>query len=133
KRGCNQIFQHLFVVFEQARVDFNATAVMRTVDGHLDQTGTGFTRDFQLSDLFLHLLHFFLHLLSLLHQTTQTAFSTKHRLLSSFTLRITTVSQTHDQMGRILSSSRSASKNRRRVWMLLSAIIASRACASFSS
>ena len=60
---------------------------MRTVDGHLDQTGTGFTRDFHLSDLFLHLLHFFLHLLSLLHQATQTAFSTKHRLLSSFTFK----------------------------------------------
>ena len=55
---------------------------MRAVDGDFDQACAGFTGHFQSSDFFLHLLHFFLHLLGLLHQVTQTAFSTKHRLLS---------------------------------------------------
>ena len=65
-----------------SRVDLNAAAVMRAVDGDFDQACAGFTGHFQSSDFFLHLLHFFLHLLGLLHQVTQTAFSTKHRLLS---------------------------------------------------
>ncbi len=55
---------------------------MRAVNGHFHQTRAGFAGHFQLSDLFLHLLHFVLHLLGLLHQVTQAAFSTKHRLLS---------------------------------------------------
>ncbi|AAN79068.1 Conserved hypothetical protein [Escherichia coli CFT073] len=77
----HQVFQHLFVVFQQARVDLYATAVVCTVDGHFYQTCARFAGDFQLRDLFLHFLHFFLHLLGLLHQVTQTAF-TKHRFLS---------------------------------------------------
>lgn len=75
------VFQHLFVVFQQAWIDLHATAVMRAVDGHFYQTRARFAGHFQLGDFFLHLLHFFLHLLGLFHQVTQTAF-TKHRLLS---------------------------------------------------
>lgn len=82
ERGSHQIFQHLFVVFQQAWVDFHATAVVRAVDGHFYQTRAGLTGHFQLRDLFLHFLHFVLHLLGLFHQVTRAAFSTKHRLLS---------------------------------------------------
>ncbi len=52
---------------------------MRAVDGNLHQTRAGFAGHFQLRNLFLHFLHFFLHLLGLLHQIAQTAFS-KHKL-----------------------------------------------------
>src|SRR5688572_1515435 len=37
ERRSDQIFQHVFIVFQQAWIDFNATHVVRTVDGDFHQ------------------------------------------------------------------------------------------------
>src|SRR5471030_411934 len=75
----DQIFQHVFVVFKQSRINDNTTNVMLAVDGDFYQTSARLAGDFQRSNFSLNLLHFFLHLLGLFHQVTNAAFS-KHKL-----------------------------------------------------
>src|SRR5471032_2914389 len=89
-----QRFKHFQVIFagawQYAWVDAHALDVVTTGHHHTDHIATGFTGDFGVGQFFLHLGHFFLHLLCLLHQAGHATFhhgNSPRRSIRSFMQR----------------------------------------------
>ena len=80
-RRRDQIFEQIFVVTQQIRIQLDTACLMLAVERDLDHASTGFADDFQFGDLILHGLHLGLHLLRLLHQVAQSTFHSCPRLV----------------------------------------------------
>jgi len=73
-----QIFQHFAVIFtdafKQSRINAHTLDVVTASHDHGDHIATRLAGDFCIGQFFLHLGHFFLHLLRLLHQAGHATF-----------------------------------------------------------
>src|SRR5882672_6510132 len=71
ERGSHEVFEHVLVVGQQARVDDDAFHVVLAGHRHLHEPGAGLPFDLDAAELFLSLLEVVLHRLRLLHQACE--------------------------------------------------------------
>src|SRR5450432_4209343 len=72
-RGHHQVLEHVLVLADEARIDAHLLHIELAGNHDLHKTCARPALDFDLSELFLGLLHVLLHLLRLLHQRAQSA------------------------------------------------------------